>query len=162
MLRAVFGRTAAQATSAAIKTPYNNPYKAQKQWPPDFTRIDSKHQFRLERRYRRRAKLAYARPQWMKYTKLFQWGICSCMHDIRVTRYRRFADVELPVVLVYSVLFMDWGDVPSPFPRVCGSLLYVFGPLRHFTNWRPVPRMALGTRRLHLDHEHFAASISKS
>lgn len=56
-----------------------NPYKAQKQWPPDFSKISEKHQFRMEKRYRRRCKLAYARPQWVKYTKLTQYGLSLCM-----------------------------------------------------------------------------------
>ncbi|KAF2764386.1 hypothetical protein EJ03DRAFT_32337 [Teratosphaeria nubilosa] len=65
------------AASNAIKFPYNihtNPYRAQRTWPPDFTRLSEKHKFRLERRYRRRTKLKWARPQWVKYTKLAQWG----------------------------------------------------------------------------------------
>ena len=81
MFRATLIR-AVEASSSAVKTPINNPYKAQKQWPPDFTKIQPKHQFRLERRYRRRAKLKYARPQWMKITKLAQLGGCSCKSDI--------------------------------------------------------------------------------
>jgi len=56
----------------------NNPFKAQKQWPPDFSKLSAKHQFRLERRYRRRAKLAWARPQWVKATKLIQYGVTLC------------------------------------------------------------------------------------
>ena len=81
MFRATLLR-AAEASLGAIKTPISNPYKAQKQWPPDFAKINPKHQFRLERRYRRRAKLKYARPQWMKYTKLLQWGGCSRMFHV--------------------------------------------------------------------------------
>ena len=122
MLRALFGRKAADiagATSSPLRTALQNPHKAQKQWPPDFTKMNPKSQFRLERRYRRRAKLAYARPQWMKYTKLFQWGICTCAHELRFERSYEVANDKPIVVLFYSVLFMDWGDVPSPFPRVC-------------------------------------------
>ena len=82
---------AAEATSAAIKTPINNPYRAQKQWPPDFTKINAKHQFRLERRYRRRAKLKYARPTWMKFTRLLQLGGCSCMsHALLALLFQEF------------------------------------------------------------------------
>ena len=53
---------------------YNNPYKAQRPWPPDFSKMDPKGQFRLERRFRRRAKLAYTRPGWIKGVKLAQYG----------------------------------------------------------------------------------------
>lgn len=58
---------------------YANPYKAKKLWPPDFSQLTQKHQFRLERRYRRRAKLKWARPGWTKATKLAQMGTIGCM-----------------------------------------------------------------------------------
>jgi len=53
----------------------NNPYKAKRTWPPDFTKLSEKHQFRLERRYKRRAQLKWARPNWMIGTKLAQYGL---------------------------------------------------------------------------------------
>lgn len=52
----------------------NNPYRAKRHWPPDFSQLSDKHQFRLERRYRRRTKLKWARPRWTKGVKLAQWG----------------------------------------------------------------------------------------
>ncbi|KAI0431379.1 hypothetical protein F5Y09DRAFT_198885 [Xylaria sp. FL1042] len=53
--------------------PYlNSRYKPKKVWPPDFSRLSAKEQFRLERRYKRRAKLATARPRWDKYVRLAQ------------------------------------------------------------------------------------------
>lgn len=54
--------------------PEKNPYQARHPWPPTFTSLSQKHQFRLERRYRRRAKLKYARPTWNKAVQLAQWG----------------------------------------------------------------------------------------
>ncbi|KAL2046894.1 hypothetical protein N7G274_000912 [Stereocaulon virgatum] len=84
-------------------TIHNNPYKAQKQWPPDFTKLHAKHQFRFERKYRRRAKLKYARPRWVKAVKLTAWGSSL-------------------FILVYGVLFMDWrsmaGEATPPFVDV--------------------------------------------
>ncbi|KAH9830232.1 hypothetical protein Tdes44962_MAKER09084 [Teratosphaeria destructans] len=78
VLGGLFKRAPPAAPAAnAFKFPYNihtNPYRAQRTWPPDFTRLSEKHKFRLERRYRRRTKLKWARPQWVKYTKLAQWG----------------------------------------------------------------------------------------
>ena len=59
------------------KFPYDitqNPYRCKRTWPPDFTQLSQKHQFRLERRYKRRTKLKWARPTWTKATKLAQWG----------------------------------------------------------------------------------------
>lgn len=55
------------------------PYKPKRQWPPDMTKLSPKHQFRLERKYRRRAALKFARPKWTKGTKLVQWGVIGCV-----------------------------------------------------------------------------------
>lgn len=65
--------------SPSVITSQMNPYKAQKTWPPDFSRLNSKHQFRLERKYRRRSKLKFARPHWVKGVKLAQWGVSLSM-----------------------------------------------------------------------------------
>ena len=73
------------------KFPYDikdNPYRSKRSWPPDFTQLSQKHQFRLERRYKRRAKLKWARPNWNKAIKLVQWG-------------------SILFVTVYGVLFLD-------------------------------------------------------
>ena len=56
----------------------SNPYRAKKIWPPDFEKLSAKHQFRLERRYRRRAQLKWSRPGWTKAMKLAQWGGITC------------------------------------------------------------------------------------
>ncbi|PLB55016.1 hypothetical protein P170DRAFT_505648 [Aspergillus steynii IBT 23096] len=71
-------------------------YKPKRQWPPDMSKLSPKHQFRLERKYRRRAALKFARPKWMKATKLVQWGVIG-------------------FVLIYAMLFMEWDDRGSPF-----------------------------------------------
>jgi hypothetical protein len=52
-----------------------NPYRAKKKWPPDFEKLSSSEQFRFEKKFRRRNKLAWARPRWTKFTKLTQWGL---------------------------------------------------------------------------------------
>jgi hypothetical protein len=67
--------------TASIRGP--NRYRAQRPWPPDFSKMDPKQQFRLERRYRRRTKLAYTRPKWTKAVKLVQFGSVLCMHGRR-------------------------------------------------------------------------------
>ena len=56
----------------------NNPYKAKRLWPPDFAKMGPKHQFRLERRYRRRSKLAYTREGWIRGVKLVQYTSILC------------------------------------------------------------------------------------
>ena len=48
----------------------NNPFKAKKEWPPDFSKLHPKHQFRFEKRYRRRAKLRYQNPKWVRGVKI--------------------------------------------------------------------------------------------
>lgn len=70
---------AAEAASVPRKATVNR-YKARKPWPPDFSKLDTKYQFRLERRYRRRSKLKWTRPGWIKGVKLAQWGICLCKY----------------------------------------------------------------------------------
>ncbi|EED24394.1 conserved hypothetical protein [Talaromyces stipitatus ATCC 10500] len=76
---------------------YHSPYKPKRQWPPDMSKLSPKHQLRLERKYRRRAALKYARPRWVKFTKLAQWGI-------------------IIFVVVYSLLFMEWGKEGEVHP----------------------------------------------
>ncbi|EON64720.1 hypothetical protein W97_03953 [Coniosporium apollinis CBS 100218] len=98
-------RTLARLAAEAPRPAFNihaNPYKAQKIWPPDFAKLSQKHQFRLERRYRRRAKLKWARPRWTKMVKLAQLG----------------SVISLAVVLGYGILFMDWGREETPFKGV--------------------------------------------
>lgn len=79
-----------------------NPYRAKKRWPPDFSKLSPKEQFRFEKKFRRRNKLAWARPRWTKATKLVQWGLISSF-------------------TTYGILFYDWqkkeGD-PEPFEGV--------------------------------------------
>ena len=53
-------------------------YKPKRQWPPDMSKLSPKHQFRLERKYRRRAALKYARPKFIKTVTLAQWVVIGC------------------------------------------------------------------------------------
>ncbi|KAK4952236.1 hypothetical protein LTR66_013793 [Elasticomyces elasticus] len=81
---------------------HTNPYKAKRVWPPDFSKLSHKHQFRIERRYRRRAKLKWARPRWTKFVKLATWA-------------------SMIFVGVYGVLFLDPGNgEKTPFDPVGG------------------------------------------
>ena len=95
-------RRAPQAPEFPPKFPFSietNPYRCKRTWPPDFTQLSPKHQFRLERRYRRRSKLKWARPNWTKGVKLAQWG-------------------SIVFVLTYGVLFMQIDDRKTPFDKV--------------------------------------------
>ncbi|KAK2736610.1 hypothetical protein FQN57_000727 [Myotisia sp. PD_48] len=112
--RPQFQRTPSQAAylfsssssyrSTSTDGTYISPFKAKRQWPPDLAKLSSKHQFRLERKYRRRAKLKYARPTWSKWTKLVQWSL-------------------ILFVLVYAILFMEIKDGgTNPFQSFRESL----------------------------------------
>ena len=112
----------AHASSSSLNV-QNNSYKAQRLWPPDFAKMDPKEQLRLERRYRRRAKLAYTRPRWNQAVKLTQWGSITCMcHPITVASWNGDSQMGI-VVLGYSVLFMDWGSTYTPFDGVSISVM---------------------------------------
>ncbi|PSS06674.1 hypothetical protein M430DRAFT_46028 [Amorphotheca resinae ATCC 22711] len=87
MLPTIIRRTAQQN----VPYVYTNPYKAKRLWPPDFSKLSPKHQFRLERRYKRRAKLKWERPRWTKAVKMVQMG-------------------SVVFVGVYGVLFLDWNQ----------------------------------------------------
>ncbi len=79
---------------------HNNPYRAQRSWPPDFSKMDPKHQFRLERRYRRRTKMAYTRPAWNRGVKLTQYAL-------------------ILLTLGYGIFYIPWGEERgSPFEGV--------------------------------------------
>jgi hypothetical protein len=65
---------------------YNLPYKAKRLWPPDFSKISPKHQFKLERKYKRRAKLKWARPRWTKAVKIAQLSSVLCGYTGSRTR----------------------------------------------------------------------------
>lgn len=81
----------AAATTPRALGPDAITYKAKRTWPPDFEKLSPKHQFRLERKYKRRAQLKWARPKLMAATRVAQWAGGA-------------------FVLTYGVLFMDWGD----------------------------------------------------
>ncbi|KAI9642866.1 hypothetical protein NHQ30_008600 [Ciborinia camelliae] len=89
MFRTLVRRAAQQTRLELPYDPNANPYKAKRLWPPDFSKLSQKHQFRLERRYKRRAKLKWARPRWTKAVKIAQFS-------------------SILFVIVYGVLFADW------------------------------------------------------
>lgn len=48
------------------------------------SKLSPKHQFRLERKYRRRAALKYARPKFMKAVLLGQWVVIGCEFSLEM------------------------------------------------------------------------------
>jgi hypothetical protein len=83
MASAAFNWLFRRAPKAPVQVPeyawniHTNPYQCKRTWPPEFSKLSNTHQFSLERRYRRRTKLKFARPVWTRFTKLVQWGMIT-------------------------------------------------------------------------------------
>lgn len=58
----------------------NRYYRARTRWPPDISMKSEKEQLLMELKYKRRTKLKYTRPNWVRGIKLAQFGIISCMN----------------------------------------------------------------------------------
>ncbi|CAG8285451.1 unnamed protein product [Penicillium salamii] len=110
-------RSSPKSEPSTFEDVYYSPHQPKRQWPPDMSKLSPKHQFRLERKYRRRAALKYARPKLMKATKIGQW-------------------VVIGFVLVYAVLFMEWETSATPFHGVRESF---FGGLKSIFSSPPPP-----------------------
>ncbi|KAI0192210.1 hypothetical protein EV127DRAFT_426327 [Xylaria flabelliformis] len=99
----------------------NSRYKPKKVWPPDFSKLSGKEQFRFEKRYKRRVRLATARPRWDKFVRLAQLG-------------------SVTFVLVYTVLFMDWNTEKQPFEGIRSRFwgaMGTFSPERRYQRQQP-------------------------
>ena len=98
------------------------------------SKLSPKHQFRLERKYRRRAALKYARPKWTKATKLVQWGSIGCkwecVADIHTKTFIS-PNKEERKKLIWTCLYnsrfglchllhaMGWARQPSWWCKLC-------------------------------------------
>lgn len=130
----------------------NNPYKAKKIWPPDFSKLSPKYQFRLEKRYRRRAKLAWARPRWTKFTKLAQYGLSICVL-IMLVSLQDDTDLLSSSSGLSSVLLRLWeGPREATIPECTFSatILAIFDRSDHILD----PKMVHGSCGFHLDSQH--------
>ncbi|KAI2642127.1 hypothetical protein GGS21DRAFT_486985 [Xylaria nigripes] len=83
-------------------------YQPKKVWPPDFSKLSQKEQFRLEKRHKRRVVLASSRPRWDQYIRLAQLG-------------------SVTMVLIYAVLFMDWKSKDGPLTEFRNSFWGMMG-----------------------------------
>ncbi|KAK4238807.1 hypothetical protein C8A03DRAFT_33131 [Achaetomium macrosporum] len=102
-------RRLAQAAKPQLSATASNPtYKLKKVWPPDMKTMTAQQQLRLEKKYKRRLKLATARPRWDKFVRLAQL-------------------FTMTFVVSYMVLFMDWKDVPTPFEPAREKFWSFFG-----------------------------------
>ncbi|KAG7294487.1 hypothetical protein NEMBOFW57_004561 [Staphylotrichum longicolle] len=104
-------RRLAQAAKPQLDAAFTNPgsaFKLKKVWPPDMKTMSPQQQLRFEKKYKRRLKIATARPRWDKFVRLAQ--LCT-----------------MTFVLTYVVLFMDWKDVPTPFDPVREKFWGFFG-----------------------------------
>jgi hypothetical protein len=72
-------RRLAQAAKPQLHAAVENPaYKLKKVWPPDIRNMTSQQQLRFEKKYKRRLKLATARPRWDKFVRLAQLCTMTC------------------------------------------------------------------------------------
>jgi hypothetical protein len=71
-------RRLAQAAKPQINAAAANPTKLKKVWPPDLKAMSSQQQLHFEKKYKRRLKLATARPRWDKAVKLAQLFTMTC------------------------------------------------------------------------------------
>lgn len=86
----------------------SSPYKLKKVWPPDMMHMSTQKQLHFEKKYKRRLKLATARPRWDKGVRLAQL-------------------FTMTFVLGYTALFMDWRDMPNPYGGIRESVWGFFG-----------------------------------
>lgn len=63
---------------------FNNPYRAKRQWPPDFSKLTNQQQLRFEKKYKRRLKLQWARPRFMKLVQIVQWVSIGGTFTLRI------------------------------------------------------------------------------
>ncbi|KAK4111079.1 hypothetical protein N656DRAFT_780871 [Canariomyces notabilis] len=101
-------RRLAQATKPQANSAVSGTVKLKKVWPPDLKSMSMQQQLRFEKKYKRRLKLATARPRWDKMVRLGQL-------------------FSITFVLGYMVLFMDWRDVPTPFDPIREKFYGFFG-----------------------------------
>lgn len=80
---------APSANAPLANAPFFNPYKTKKVWPPDYSKLSEVEQFRFERKYKRRVKLATATPRYDKFMRLAQF-------------------FSITGVLVYALLSAEW------------------------------------------------------
>ncbi|KAK4163661.1 hypothetical protein QBC43DRAFT_318996 [Cladorrhinum sp. PSN259] len=103
-------------------------YKLKKVWPPDMSTMSSQQQLRFEKKYKRRLKLATARPGWDKGVKLAQL-------------------FTITFVLVYTALFMDWNGLPTPYEGVREKFWSFFGVFTDDTRVIEPSQQPKNTRR---------------
>lgn len=116
------------ATRTPLAGVYSSRYKPKKIWPPDFSKLSQKEQFRFEKRYKRRVKLATARPRWDKYVRLVQLGAVTSESDLSMFGLYRKSSADdnfITGVLIYSVLFMEWNTENQPFQGVSHDPLHL-------------------------------------
>ncbi|KAB5583542.1 hypothetical protein GE09DRAFT_304736 [Coniochaeta sp. 2T2.1] len=111
-------RRAAQGSRSQLDLP-NVAIKLKKVWPPDFTKLTPQEQFRLEKKYKRRAQLATARPTWNKVMKLAQL-------------------FTITFVVIYGVFFMETKDEHNPFLGIRKKFWEIMEPFR--SQERPIRR----------------------
>ncbi|KAK4135749.1 hypothetical protein BT67DRAFT_440618 [Trichocladium antarcticum] len=101
-------RRLAQAAKPQLNAAAANATKLKKVWPPDMKTMSTQQQLHFEKKYKRRVKLATARPQFDKAMQLAQL-------------------FTMALVVGYMALFMDWNGVPTPFDPLRENFYGFFG-----------------------------------
>ncbi|KAK6535592.1 hypothetical protein TWF694_002047 [Orbilia ellipsospora] len=87
------------SSTAAESSPILREVRAKRPWPPDFSKMSELDRYRLERKYKRRARHKGGHPAtWMKFTGILQI-------------------LTITVLPAYMILFMEW-PMAHPFEPV--------------------------------------------
>lgn len=112
MLRATSRRLVQQAHSASSKaaplTVHNNPYRAHKVWPPDFSQLTPQQQLRLEKKHKRRVALAGYSPKWDKGVRLVRaLSIIGTWAPLRSRT--RLTATACVLIMTFGAEYRFWG-----------------------------------------------------
>lgn len=117
MFRITARRLAQRVASSASENPYlaNNPHRARKVWPPDFSQLTPQQQLRLEKKHKRRVALAHHNPRWDRGVRLVRFlSIVACF-----------------IVLTFGAEYRFWGSdyVYKPTEEVSCTRMQCCSPL---------------------------------
>jgi len=130
MFRFTVRRLAQRVASSASENPYlaNNPHRARKVWPPDFSQLTPQQQLRLEKKHKRRVALAHRNPRWDRGVRLVRFlSIVACF-----------------IVLTFGAEYRFWGSdyVYKPteelWPKI-GRLFGLMDPDKKFNKHPDLP-----------------------
>lgn len=112
MFRATSRRLAQQAYSTSSKaaplTIHNNPYRARKVWPPDFSQLTPQQQLRLEKKHKRRVALAGYSPKWDKGVRLVR-ALSIIGMRTPVESWTKLTATACVLIMTFGAEYRFWG-----------------------------------------------------